>query len=327
MQFKCVVLALMFGVSASSSPAAEVQSFSFRKSFPAASSSALDVRTTNGKITVTVGAGDTIDVRGTATVKAGFNVPADAVDLARSLAASPPIRQDGRTLRLEPPPPAIEPAVTLAYEVTIPATLNVRSSSDSGETRITGVAGTLDVHTQSAAIALASLGGKVTCTTGSGDVDVSGTTSDISITTASSAISARDLGAGLKVDTGSGSVDATFRGKGDADIRTNSSAITVSGLNGGLKATTGSGRVIVEGTPVRDWFVTTSSSAIDARVPAAVGLSLDLTSRSGSVKVDGAAVHGTIDKRRVRGDVAGGGPTVHLQSGSGALHVIVGVGP
>ncbi len=327
MHVKHVVPALAFAVSLLSAPA-EAQSFSFSRSFPAVSATTLDVRTTNGKITVRVGTGNTIEIRGTATVKAGVNVPVDAVDLARSLAASPPIRQDGLTLRLEPPPTTtIEHAVTLAYEVAMPATINVTSSSDSGETRITGVTGTVNVHTQSAAIWLASLGGKVTCTTGSGGVEVSGTSDDLSITTASSAISARDVGANLKVDTNSGRVDASFRGKGDADIRTNSSAITLSGLNGGLRAATGSGHVVVDGTPARDWAVTTSSSAIDARVPTAIGLTLDLSSRSGSVKVDGAVVKGAIDKRRVHGDIAGGGPTVHLQSGSGALHVIVGVGP
>ena len=39
------------------------QTFSFSKSFPASASSALDVRTTNGKITVTAGTGSTIEVR------------------------------------------------------------------------------------------------------------------------------------------------------------------------------------------------------------------------------------------------------------------------
>ena len=260
-------------------------------------------------------------------MKAGVTVPANAPELARALAAAPPIRQEGRTLRLAPPPTTtVEHAVTLAYEVTIPATLEVTSSSESGETRIERVKGDVRVHTQSSAITLVSLGGNVTCTTGSGDVDVSGTDGDLSITTASSSIDAKDIGANFKVDTGSGRVHAAFRGKGDADIHTSSSAVTVSGLDGGLKVTTTSGHVTLDGTPARDWTVTTSSSAIDARVPAGTPISLDLASRSGSVKVDGAAVKGTNDKRRVSGVVSGGGPTVRLQSGSGAVHVIVGGG-
>jgi hypothetical protein len=45
----------------------------------------------------------------------------------------------------------------------------------------------------------------------------------------------------------------------------------------------------------------------------------EATSTSGSVKVTGATVQGTVSKRKVAGDVHGGGPLVSVTTRSGTV--------
>jgi len=305
------------------SPAA-AQSFDFTETLPAGAVTTLDVRTTRGKIVVTADAAAGVVVTGTATVRLGWNVAANAEELARGVAAHPPIRQDGQTLRLEPPADDVDRSVTVAYQVHVPASTIVTTSSQSGETKIERVGGAVTVRTQSSAILLISLGGPATVNSGSGDVAAVAVGGDLSITTSSSAITASGLGGNLHVETGSGRVEASFSGAGDADVHSSSSAITLRRLAGGVTVTSNSGQVTLEGTPARDWKVTTQSSAIEARLPGLAAATLDLSTRSGRVKVEGADVSGTVDKGRASGQVHGGGPTLGFSSRSGSIQVTFG---
>ena len=68
-----------------------------------------------------------IEIKGAATVRVGWNVPANAVELARQVAAGPPIEHQGTTVRLRPPQDgATQRAVTVGiFQLT-------RSSRHSG---------------------------------------------------------------------------------------------------------------------------------------------------------------------------------------------------
>jgi DUF4097 and DUF4098 domain-containing protein YvlB len=226
-------------------------------------------------------------VEGTATVRVGLNVPANAVDLARQVAAAPPIEQAGQVVRLhEPTDRAALRAVTVSYRVHVPPATEVKSVSESGETSIRGVSTSVDAHTQSATLDLADLAGTVRISTGSGAVKAS-------------AIS------------------------GDVDVETASSAIDLRGVRGGLIVKTQSGRVTAQGTPLKDWTATTSSSSIGLELDKAQGFVLDASSRSGSVVLEGASVSGATTKRSANGTVGQGGPVVRLRTGSGAIRVQV----
>ena len=110
---------IAFGAG-SASPAL-AQRFPFERSFDVTGPSALDVSTIRGKIDVTVGEPGRIVVVGTATVRVDWNVPSNAADLARKVAANPPIQLEGQTLRLRPPSdPADQRAVTVSYQVRVP---------------------------------------------------------------------------------------------------------------------------------------------------------------------------------------------------------------
>jgi len=315
---RIAIPALLVGVLVAPGTQAVAQTFTFERSFPATASTLLDVTTARGKITVRAGTTAEVVVVGRVSVRVAWNSPGNAVALARSTANQPPIEHTGDTVRLRIPNDGrTRRAVTIAYEVQVPAGTRVVTHSESGETRIDGVRGAVSVRTQSGAITLADLG-DTRVETGSGAVSIDGA-GPLSVTTSSSGIEAKRIGANLYVRTQSGRVTASFVNEGDLDVETGSSAITIHGLDGGLAVSTQSGRVRVSGNPRRAWRVATGSSAIDVEFRANAAFTLDATSGSGSVKAEHLIVRGETGKHRVAGTIGRGGPTVQLTSRSGAI--------
>lgn len=282
---------------------AEAQRFTFDRSFDVGSAPALDVSTVRGKIAVTVGGPGRIVVRGTVSVRVGVDVPADAVAIAQRTAADPPVATSGDVVRLTTPTDGrVRRAVTVSYEVQVPPATSVTTTSESGETRVAGVAGPVVVRTQSGAIALARLDGNAEVTTGSGAVDVDTVAGTLKVTTSSSGIAARSISGGFHVRTQSGSVEATMAGRGDVAVRTGSSSVRLRAVSGATSVETGSGRIEI-------WLA-----------PGAA-FSLDALTRSGGVDVRAVKVDGTIDKRHVVGAIGGGGAKMTLATRSGSIRI------
>ena len=301
---------------------AAAQRIPFERTIQVSDPATLDVATLRGKIEITAGVPGRVVIEGTATVRVGYNVPANALDLARRVAAAPPIEHTGNAIRLRvPADDATRRAVTVSYRVQVPPDTAVETTSESGETTVEGITRSVQVRTQSAAIALRRLSGSTTASTGSGAMVADTQSGDLTVTTGSSSFRGTGIGGSLHVRTQSGEVDAVFTGAGNADVETGSSAIRLRGLRGGLTAKTQSGKVTITGAPGRAWMITTGSSAIDVSLQRAFGLSLDAVSRSGAVVLDDVPVNGSVTKRAVNGSVAGGGARVHLETRSGTIRI------
>jgi hypothetical protein len=315
-----VIIGVVAGSLSSSLAAA--QRFTFDRILQVSAPTKLEVTTEHGTIDVVAGAPGRVVVLGEATVRLGWNVPSNAADLARQVAAAPPIEQRGDTVRLFiPVDDATKRAVTVRFRVEVPPETVVTSVSDSGATTIHSLAGAVDVRTHSAAIVVRDLAGGVRVTTGSGAVSASNLKGALTVSTSSSAFTGMNLGSSLQLRTQSGSVDAVFTGSGDADIQTGSSSIQLRGLRGGLSVTTQTGRVVVQGSPRRNWTVTTGSSSIELTFEPGDRFDLDAVTGSGSIGVEGGSVHGTAAQRAVKGTVGGGGETVRLNSRSGSMRL------
>jgi hypothetical protein len=304
---------------------AMAQRFPFERTFDATGASTLDVSTLRGKIDVTAGDPGRIVVAGTVTVRVDWNVPANAADLAKQVAANPPIQQDAQRITLRPPSdPAAQRALTVSYQVRVPSNTRVTTTSDSGATTVREVSGTVSVRTQSGAIELGKLGADAEVTTGSGAVTIDGVAGGLTVKTTSSTISGRSLGGTVHVRTQSGSVETQLSGTGDADIETGSSAIRVSGAKAGVTASSRSGHITITGVPGRPWSADSGSGALDIGIESRAAFTVEATTGSGSVNVEGAQVQGSVTKRRVAGTVGAGGPLVRANSRSGSIHLKVG---
>ena len=319
------VLVGIIAFSVGTASPALAQRFSFERSFDVTGPTALEVSTTRGKIEVIAGEPGRIVVMGTATVRVDWSGPANAADLARKVADNPPIQRERQTVRLRPPSdPAEQRAVTVSYQVRVPPDTEVAATSESGATIVRGVSKAVAIRTQSGAIDVMQLGGTAAVTSGSGSVIVDGVAGSLMITTSSSGVTARAVAGDLRVRTTSGAVDATLSGEGHTDVETGSSAIRLSGIRGGVIAATQSGRVSLQGVPRRDWVASAGSGSVDIATKSSLPFTLDASSGSGSVKVIGASVQGSVSKRKVVGSIAGGGPLVKAASRSGSIVVRLG---
>ena len=315
-------LALFTALVLSGAAEAAAQRLPFERTIDTAAPATLDVSTVRGTVDVVAGTPGRVVVQGTVTVRVGWDVPANAVEIARRVAERPPIEQTGTTIRLRPPADAVERrAVTVAYRVSVPPDTRAIIHSESGAVTVEGLAAPVEVRTQSSTIDLARIRSAVSVTTGSGAVTVSSVSGAVAVTTSSSGIEAADVQGDLRIRTASGAVEARMSGPGHVDVETGSSGITVTGAAGGLVATTRSGRVRVHGRPGAPWTVTTGSGAIDMGVEPRTAITVDAETGSGSIRLEGVAVTGTVTKRRVEGAVAGGGPAVRLDSRSGSIRV------
>jgi DUF4097 and DUF4098 domain-containing protein YvlB len=310
-------------VSASGVPAlAFAQRVTFERTIESSAAMTLEVSTDRGKIEVVAGPAGRVLVEGAATVRVGWNVPPNAVEIARQVAASPPIEQAGNTVKLTIPAARdAQRAVTVSYRVQVPPDTTVRTTSGSGATSIRGVAAPVDVRTQSAAIDVGDVSGAVQIATGSGAVRASDIAGTLSVTTSSSSFDGSRLRSSLRVRTQSGDVDAALEGRGDVDVETSSSGVQLRGVRGGLLVKTQSGRVTLQGVPAGDWSATTSSSSVTIELEQGPGFRLDAASRSGSVTLERTSLAGSITERAAKGSVGSGGPLVQVRTGSGSIRV------
>lgn len=304
-----------------SATAALAQQLTFEREYPAATVAALDVMTGRGQIAITGGAQGVVTVVGTVTVRVGLTAPADALAVARRVAAAPPVEVRGSELRLRAPSDAADRrAVTVSYVVRVPAATPISAASESGAVAVSGVSGPLAIRTQSSAIDVSDVAGGADVQTGSGAVRFDHVSGAVRVTTSSSAIRGSALGGSFRARTQSGLVEASFRDEGDVDVVTGSSAVTLRRVAGGLQVSTSSGRVDVSGRPLRPWNVVSGSGGLDVALDAGSHATLDATTRSGSVEVDGATGLQS-DRRRATGPIGGGGPLVRLENRSGTIHV------
>lgn len=157
--------------------------------------------------------------------------------------------------------------------------------------------------------------------TGSGNLTDDGVGANAKLNTGSGSIHATGLQGGFSVETGSGAIYAEQVGTGDVKAETGSGSIELRNLHGGLHAETGSGSIKAAGTPSAPWRLQAGSGNIEIWTGDAA-FTLDAETGSGSIHCDREiANEGTANHHRLAGKIAGGGPTVRIQTGAGSVHI------
>jgi DUF4097 and DUF4098 domain-containing protein YvlB len=264
----------------------------------------LEVLTRSGDIAVRNGAAGTVSIH--AKIHAdnswfGGNHEAEVQELQ----SNPPIRQTGNSIRIDY---VNLRNISVDYEITVPENTAMRTHTGSGDQKVEGLKGNIDLESGSGDLQLARLTGEMRFQTGSGDVR------------------GRELSGPAKIKAGSGDIDIEEAGPGDVDIRTGSGNITVDGINGGFHAEAGSGDIHGKGLPKNMWSVHTGSGNVTLHVPPDAAFDVDISSISGTVTLGHpvtTTVQGRIEDSRksVVGKVRGGGPTVSVHTGSGDVQV------
>lgn len=185
--------------------------------------------------------------------------------------------------------------------IEVPRRFNASIDVGSGAVSVASLDGEVGVDTGSGAVRLGDVRGDVGVDTGSGAVVVGDVRGDVKIDTGSGAVRVEDVGGSLSVDTGSGGVSAG-RVEGPVDISTGSggASVSVSGRHQ-VGVNTGSGNATVA-------------------VPRASGWNVQL--EGGSIAIDDALrFRGERERREARGEIGGGGPDLHVRTGSGRIRI------
>ena len=157
--------------------------------------------------------------------------------------------------------------------------------------------------------------------TGSGSVNDDGVGADAKLSTGSGGIHATGLQGGYSASTGSGSIYAEGSGDGDVKAETGSGTIDLHGVHGALKAVTGSGSVKAEGVTVGPWHLETGSGSVELWTNGAA-FTLEASTGSGGIRCDREMMGQTdSEKHHMSGKVNGGGPLLHIQTGSGSITI------
>jgi DUF4097 and DUF4098 domain-containing protein YvlB len=280
----------------------------------------LDVSTLGGRIALRSGPPGQVLVRGTATVRTAFDTPLNAVELAKQIAANPPIERSGNVIGLQPPSePAQRRAAIIAYDVVVPAGTPVTARSNSGEIVAADLSAASMLETESGRIDVRASSGSLAVTTGSGAVTVQGAGAALSVRTSSSAIGIRDAHGVVRVQTQSGAVNIDVAPTADVDVETGSSAIVIAGAQKSLSARSQSGAIRVAGRAGGPWNIINGSGRVELTVNRADGAQFDLSNRSGTISVPDNLVTTSASKRRVEATLGTGEHPVTVDSGSGAI--------
>lgn len=271
----------------------------------------LDVSTGSGSIEISSGNAQQVEVTGHIKVGTGsfFGLfggsSSERQDVVDQLVNEPPVSLvDGRLTVGHLKGGAYKRNVSISYEIVVPAGTEVISHTGSGSMKISGVAGPVEAKTGSGSITLTDIGDSVKARSGSGG------------------IRADNIAGAFEAHTGSGSVRLTQVAPGDVEVTAGSGRTELHGVVGALRVKAGSGRVEIDGRQVGDWNVDTGSGSVRIKLPEDAAFELDAHVGSGSIDVDHpVTVQGKVSKRRMRGDVRGGGDRLTVETGSGGIRI------
>jgi hypothetical protein len=267
-----------------------------------------DVEVSTGSGDITVRTGDSNTVRVIGRIRASnnwFGGGASSDEKIKRLESNPPVEQTGNMIRIgRIDDPELRRNISISYEVTLPASSNLRANTGSGNAQVDGVTAPVKVSTGSGDVKLSNISGEVRANTGSGNVN------------------AENIKASFHGETGSGDVRIRGTGTGDVFASTGSGNIEVQDMKGSLRARTGSGDVTAAGVATSAWDVQTGSGNVTMQLPNNAGFELNAETSSGSIDVNREiTMSGNLNKHHVRGKVNGGGALLTLRTGSGDIQI------
>lgn len=265
----------------------------------------LEVLTHSGDITVRAGSSGSVSIHGKIFVSDRW-LRGNRQDDVNQIKQSPPIHQEGNSIRIDYLTDAHD--ISVDYEITVPSDTTIRTQSGSGDQIIEGTRGNVDIQA------------------GSGDLKLSNLTGEIRLQAGSGNVRAREISGPIRGGTGSGDIEVEETAQGDVDLRAGSGNITVRGIQGAFHAEAGSGDITAEGTQSGTWEIRTGSGNVHVRIPANAAFDADFATSSGTIDVDSPiemTVQGRVQetRRQIHGKVRGGGPLLSVRTGSGDIHI------
>jgi DUF4097 and DUF4098 domain-containing protein YvlB len=303
-------------------PAAAASEGSFQRTLQVTGPVHLDLTTGSGDVEVHTGPSNQVRVTGRIRASEWFGGN-NVEEKIKRLEANPPIQQSGNDIRIgHIDDPELRHNISISYEVVVPSETDLRMQTGSGEQRVEGIRGPLDVSSGSGSLKISAIGDRVHAETGSGDIDINRVKGNVHAKTGSGSIDASDIAGAFEANSGSGHITLQQTAPGSVRVDTGSGGMELHGVEGSLEAKAGSGTIKAEGSPTGAWSLHTGSGEVNLKLPSNAAFDLDAHTSSGSISIDQPhSVQGSIGRKEVRGRVGGGGVPVEVETGSGDIQI------
>lgn len=284
----------------------------------------LQIETGSGSIQVRNGGSTEVQVTGHIR-ESNWGIFADhpSQGAIERLENNPPIQQSGNDIRIgHIDDPELKRGISISYDVVVPSSTNLHSSTGSGSQDISGIAGPVDARTGSGSVRVSDIGANVRAESGSGSINVDGAKGNVYARAGSGSIRAMGVAGGFDGQTGSGNLTFEQTEQGSVRAETGSGGLELRNVRGSLQAHAGSGNIRADGDPTGAWTVRTGSGSVKIRFPQSASFQLDAHTGSGSIDLNHpVTVQGSIQRREVHGKVGGGGVPVQVETGSGSIAI------
>jgi DUF4097 and DUF4098 domain-containing protein YvlB len=180
----------------------------------------------------------------------------------------------------------------------------------------------LELQTSGGSITVGDLDGTVEADTSGGSLDFGVIQGDVDAHTSGGSIELAGGGANARLDTSGGSI-RVGEVAGDLAAKTSGGSIRIDGVRGRVDASTSGGSVKARLTaqPTQDCRLSTSGGTVTLYIDPSMALDIDAHSSSGGVRSDVPIEGQTRGKRRLKGSINGGGPTMRLHSSGGGVRI------
>lgn len=314
-------LAIAALICLQSLPALAAAEGSFQRTLQVTGSVNMDLTTGSGNVEVRTGSSSQVQVTGHIRASEWFG--GDVESKIKRLEDNPPIQQSGNIIRIgHIDDPELRHNISISYVVSVPAETELRVESGSGNQRVEGIRGPLELSAGSGGLKISSIGDRVHAETGSGDIEIESVQGNVHAKTGSGSIEAEGIAGGFEADTGSGHITLHQTAPGSVRVDTGSGGMELRGVHGSLDAKAGSGTIEAEGNPTGAWNLHTGSGTVQLKIPSNASFDLAAHTSSGSISVDQPhTVQGSIGRKEIRGKVGGGGVPVEVETGSGDIQI------
>jgi hypothetical protein len=186
--------------------------------------------------------------------------------------------------------------------------------------------GDLQAETSDGSVEASALSGTISLRTHDGSVRADHLSGTMDLSTRDGSVTVAALRGKVRLHTGDGSIDGHDL-DGQCDASTRDGSVHLAGRFDGLVINSGDGSVDAraqEGSKLdSSWSIKTSSGTVTVALPRALAADLDASTSDGHIQLDmPVTVDGVVSTSRIHGKINGGGQTLTIHTGDGAIHVL-----
>lgn len=293
---------------------------SFDRSLDVSGPIRLEIGNVAGDIDIVGGADGKVHVRGDVRVGGfGFGDPQQRL---KEIIASPPVELKGDTLRIGRDNSHLHNNVSIAYQIEVPQSTTVISSSVSGSQSLRDIRGSVQLSSVSGSVHARNIGSDSKLASTSGSVEAEKCGGNIRATSVSGSVTVTEAKGDVLAHSVSGTVTVNNPG-GRVEANTASGSVEIRGGNSDVKAHSSSGHVAIQGNPSGNsfWDLKTASGGVDIAVPSNASFHFSANAVSGQIRAQIPIVIEEQGKHSLRAHMGDGGGRVEVHSVSGGIEV------